>query len=188
MVVAVVVTAGLTFVPKRPPIPASRPMKSRRRRRRALRRAQYGEFPRQEHPDRGGGDPALDWTINLAPMAKSLTLVHRPRRLRQPTAHSVNRCASWRPRARSKFPCRQRQGAAGEPGKLSADLVRRRRANGSTKFHAFLPFFGSPSSWAHRGFGAPPAREFDPPWTRRQFESQTPEFFAIGDIDPIPAS
>ena len=25
----------------------------------------------------GGGDSALDWTVNLAPIAQSLTLVHR---------------------------------------------------------------------------------------------------------------
>lgn len=30
----------------------------------------------------GGGDSALDWTLNLQPVARSLTLLHRPRRFR----------------------------------------------------------------------------------------------------------
>src|SRR5262249_60330809 len=37
----------------------------------------------------GGGDSALDWTINLAPLAKSLTLVHHRDGFR-PAQHSVN--------------------------------------------------------------------------------------------------
>ena len=29
----------------------------------------------------GGGDSALDWTLNLQPVAKSITLLHRRRRI-----------------------------------------------------------------------------------------------------------
>ncbi len=38
----------------------------------------------------GGGDPALDWTINLQPIARSLTLVHRRPEFKAAPA-SVNR-------------------------------------------------------------------------------------------------
>src|SRR6185503_8593750 len=37
----------------------------------------------------GGGDSALDWTLNLAPLAKSLTLVHHRDGFRA-AQHSVN--------------------------------------------------------------------------------------------------
>ena len=38
----------------------------------------------------GGGDSALDWTINLAPLAKHLTLVHHRDGFRA-APHSVNK-------------------------------------------------------------------------------------------------
>ncbi|MEJ0040833.1 MAG: hypothetical protein WDM81_00770 [Rhizomicrobium sp.] len=65
----------------------------------------------------GGGDSALDWTINLAPIAKSLTLVHH--------ATLPCRAAQRQPDARagegrqSQIPCRRRESLHGEDGKLA---------------------------------------------------------------------
>ena len=51
--VVVIAAGGGSFVPKRPPVPGIEAYREcRRRRRRALRRAQDGDLPRQEHPDR----------------------------------------------------------------------------------------------------------------------------------------
>ena len=45
----------------------------------------------------GGGDSALDWTLNLQPLAKSLTLVHRRDEFRG-APHSVRQDAPARGR------------------------------------------------------------------------------------------
>ena len=82
----------------------------------------------------GGGDSALDWTINLAPIAKSLTLVHHRDGFRA-AQHSVNQMRELEAAGQSQIPCRQRQGAAWrarqacrrDPG------GRRQEANGSTR-------------------------------------------------------
>ena len=50
----------------------------------------------------GGGDSALDWTINLAPIAKSLTLVHHRDGFRA-AQHSVNQMRELEPTAKSNF-------------------------------------------------------------------------------------
>jgi thioredoxin reductase (NADPH) len=51
--------------------------------------APHGGFPRPGLVIVGGGDSALDWTLNLQPLAKSLTLVHRRDEFRAAPA-SVN--------------------------------------------------------------------------------------------------
>ena len=46
----------------------------------------------------GGGDSALDWTVNLAPIAGSLTLLHRRPEFRAAPLRSA-RCGSWKLKA-----------------------------------------------------------------------------------------
>ena len=50
--VVVIAAGGGSFVPKRPPVPDIEAYRKRATGRRALRRAQDGDVPRQEHPDR----------------------------------------------------------------------------------------------------------------------------------------
>ena len=42
----------------------------------------------------GGGDSALDWTLNLQPVAERVTLLHRRDDFRA-APHRSNRCARW---------------------------------------------------------------------------------------------
>ena len=42
----------------------------------------------------GGGDSALDWTINLQPVVRSLSLLHRRDEFRGAPIRS-SRCARW---------------------------------------------------------------------------------------------
>ena len=54
------------------------------------------EIPRQVLLIVGGGDSALDWTLNLQPIAKRVTLLHRRDAFRA-APHSVKQCvSSWR--------------------------------------------------------------------------------------------
>ena len=90
----------------------------------------------------GGGDSALDWTINLAPLAKTLTLVHHRDGFRA-AQHSVNQMRELEKEGKVKFHVasvkatawRARQADRRDPGR------RRQEANGITR-----PMRSCPSS------------------------------------------
>ena len=59
----------------------------------------------------GGGDSALDWTLNLQPLAKSLTLVHRRPEFRA-APDSVNKMFALQKTRRLDFQLGPGDGAA----------------------------------------------------------------------------
>src|SRR6202023_3215357 len=72
--VVVIAAGGGSFQPKRPPIPGIEPYEGKS--------VHYAVRKMDAFRDKrvlivGGGDSALDWTLNLAPIARHLTLVHR---------------------------------------------------------------------------------------------------------------
>ena len=134
----------------------------------------------------GGGDSALDWTINLAPLAKSLTLVHHRDGFRA-QAHSVNRMRQLAAEGRIAFHIASVKGLHGANGQLEAVTL----ADASKKewVHAcdtFLPFFGLTIKLGPiADFGLNLHENLVPVDTAR-FESATPGIFAIGDIATYP--
>ncbi len=81
----------------------------------------------------GGGDSALDWAINLAPLAKSLTLVHHRDGFRAAQPAST-RCASWRRKAKSNSTSPGVKQLHGDGGRLSGvTLSGATRRNGITR-------------------------------------------------------
>src|SRR6266850_2939935 len=72
--VLVIAAGGGSFVPKRPPIAGIEAYEGRSVFY-AVRRIE--EFRGRHIVIAGGGDSALDWTVNLAPIAGSLALLHR---------------------------------------------------------------------------------------------------------------
>ena len=75
----------------------------------------------------GGGDSALDWVINLAPLAKSMTLVHHRDGFRAAAAQRQPDARAGEGR-QSQIPCRQRQGDAWRAGQAyGRDAVGRRQ-------------------------------------------------------------
>ena len=70
----VVAAGGGSFQPKRPPVPGIEAYEGRR----VFYSVRKMEaFRGHDILIVGGGNSALDWTLNLQPLAKSLTLVHR---------------------------------------------------------------------------------------------------------------
>ncbi len=72
--VLVIAAGGGSFTPKRPPLPHIEDYEGKS--------VFYSVRKMENFRDRdvlivGGGDSALDWTLNLEPVAKSLTLLHR---------------------------------------------------------------------------------------------------------------
>ena len=131
----------------------------------------------------GGGDSALDWTINLAPLAKSLTLVHHRDGFRA-AQHSVNQMRELEKEGKVKFHVASVKALHGEAGKLSGvTLAGADKNEWHHEADAFLPFFGLTIKLGPIAeFGINLHENLIPVDTAR-FESQTPGIFAIGDIN-----
>ncbi|HEY8963584.1 MAG TPA: NAD(P)/FAD-dependent oxidoreductase [Alphaproteobacteria bacterium] len=72
--VIVIAAGGGSFVPKKPPIPGIEHYEGKSVFY-AVRK--MDQFAGKNIVIAGGGDSALDWTLNLQPLARSITLVHR---------------------------------------------------------------------------------------------------------------
>src|SRR5207249_9792926 len=73
--VVVISAGGGSFQPKRPPVPGIEAYEGTS--------VFYAVRKMEQFRDKnilivGGGDSALDWTLNLHPVAKRVTLLHRP--------------------------------------------------------------------------------------------------------------
>jgi thioredoxin reductase (NADPH) len=134
----------------------------------------------------GGGDSALDWALNLAPIAKSLTLVHHRDGFRA-AQHSVNRMRELVEEGKIKFHVASVKALHGENGRLSAvTLSGHDKQEWQHEADAFLPFFGLTIKLGPIAeFGLNLHENLIPVDTAR-FESETPGIFAIGDINTYP--
>jgi thioredoxin reductase (NADPH) len=134
----------------------------------------------------GGGDSALDWTLNLQPIAKSLCLIHRRDDFRA-APHSVNAMRELVAAGKMGLRLGQITELAGKGGELSA--VTLKGADGTATEIAcerLIPFFGLTmklgpiSDW-----GLNLAENLVPVDTEK-FETNMPGIFAIGDINHYP--
>jgi len=88
--IVVIAAGGGSFQPKRPPIPGIEPYEGKS--------VFYAVRKMEAFRDKrilivGGGDSALDWTLNLAPIASHITLLHRRSEFRA-APDSVNKMMS----------------------------------------------------------------------------------------------
>ena len=97
--VIVIAAGGGSFVPKRPPIAGIEAYEGKSVHY-AVRKME--NFRGKNILIAGGGDSALDWTLNLAPLAKSLTLVHHRDGFRA-NLHSVNQMRELAEQGKIKF-------------------------------------------------------------------------------------
>ncbi|MDP1908852.1 MAG: NAD(P)/FAD-dependent oxidoreductase, partial [Hyphomicrobium sp.] len=90
----------------------------------------------------GGGDSALDWTLNLEPVAKRVTLMHRRDQFRA-APDSVNKMQALLAAGKIDFVLGQMHALEGENGKLMR-VIGRRDDNSTFPIDtdALLPFFG----------------------------------------------
>src|SRR5947208_2998962 len=90
----------------------------------------------------GGGDSALDWTLNLAPLASHLTLLHRRADFRA-APDSVNKMMALVGEGKIDFVLGQVSALKGEAGRIAAAVVKRNDgSNFEIACDALLPFFG----------------------------------------------
>jgi thioredoxin reductase (NADPH) len=185
--VVVVAAGGGSFVPKRPPVPGIENYENRGDGvgvHYAVRKME--SFRGKNILIAGGGDSALDWTLNLAPLAKSLTLVHHRDGFRA-AQHSVNQMRELVEQGKIKFHVASVKGLHGEGGKLEAvTLAGADKSEWKLDTDAFLPFFGLTIKLGPIAeFGLNLSENLIPVDTAR-FESSTPGIFAIGDINTYP--
>jgi len=134
----------------------------------------------------GGGDSALDWTLNLQPIAKSLTLLHRRDEFRA-APDSVKKMRELVAAGKMQFKLGQVTGLKGADGLLSAAQV---KGNDGASFdiatNAMLPFFGLTMKLGPVAEWGLNLHENLLPVDTAKFETSTPGIFAIGDINTYP--
>jgi thioredoxin reductase (NADPH) len=134
----------------------------------------------------GGGDSALDWTLNLQPLARRVTLLHRRDDFRA-APHSVEQMRALVASDKMDLRIGQVTGLEGEGGKLSAALV---KGNDGQTFkvdcNTILPFFGLTMKLGPiADWGINLDNNLIPVDTEA-FETNMPGIFAIGDINTYP--
>jgi thioredoxin reductase (NADPH) len=182
--VVVIAAGGGSFQPKRPPIPGVEPYEGKS--------LFYAVRKMEQFRDKrvlivGGGDSALDWTLNLAPIATHLTLLHRRSEFRA-APDSVNKMMALVGEGKIDFVLGQVTSLQGEQGQLSKAVV---KTNEGSVYEiacdVLLPFFGLTMKLgpvANWGFDLK-NNEYIPVETA-SFETSQPGIFAIGDINWYP--
>ncbi len=134
----------------------------------------------------GGGDFALDWVLNLHPVASRVTLIHRRDAFRA-APHSVNAMRALVGAGKMDFVLGQVTTLKGADGQLSALTVR--REDGEVYDLAcddMLPFFGLTMKLGPIANWGLNLHENLIPTDTEKFETSVPGIFAVGDINTYP--
>ncbi|MFO1116434.1 MAG: NAD(P)/FAD-dependent oxidoreductase [Beijerinckiaceae bacterium] len=181
---AVIVAAGGgSFQPKRPPIAGIDAYEGKS--------VFYAVRRMEDFRDRnvlivGGGDSALDWTLNLHPIAKRITLVHRRDEFRG-APHSVNAMRELVAAGKMDLVIGQVGAIAGADGQLTGATIKRNDgAAHELACERMMPFFGLTMKLGPIAAWGLNLHENLVPVDTEKFETSTPGIFAVGDINTYP--
>src|SRR5277367_2980475 len=181
--VVVISAGGGSFQPKRPPVPGIEAYEGTS--------VFYSVRKMEQFRDKdllivGGGDSALDWTLNLHPIAKSVTLLHRRDDFRA-APHSVEQMRALVASGKLDLKIGQVTGLEGEGGMLSGATVKGNdNAISKVDCNTLLPFFGLTMKLGPvANWGIELENNLVPVETSA-FETSVPGIFAIGDINTYP--
>src|SRR5437764_11651241 len=181
--IVVIAAGGGSFQPKRPPIPGIEAFEEKSVFY-AVRKME--QFRGQRLLIVGGGDSALDWTLNLAPLASHLTLLHRRDQFRA-SPDSVNKMMALAGEGKIDLVLGQVTALEGKDGQVEKAIVKRTDgSNFEIACDAILPFFGLTMKL---GPVANWGIKFDDnliPVGTETFETNIPGIFAVGDINTYP--
>ena len=133
----------------------------------------------------GGGDSALDWTLNLQPIARSLTLLHRRDDFRG-APHSVEQMRALVRDKKIALLIGQMGALDGDDGALDAVTVKTKDGEVRYPCNRLLPFFGLTMKLGPVANWGLNLHENLIPVDTEKFETSTPGIFAIGDINSYP--
>jgi thioredoxin reductase (NADPH) len=181
--VVMIAAGGGSFQPKRPPINGIEPYENKSVFY-AVRRME--QFRNQNLLIVGGGDSALDWTLNLQPLAKRVTLLHRRDEFRA-APDSVNKMRALVESGAMDLRIGQVTALEGADGMLTGAVVKGNDgASVRVDVDAMLPFFGLTMKLGPvANWGIELANNLIPVGTET-FETNIPGIFAVGDINTYP--
>jgi thioredoxin reductase (NADPH) len=181
--VVIVAAGGGSFQPKKPPIPGIESYENTSVFY-AVRRVE--DFRDKNVLIVGGGDSALDWTLNLQPVAKSVTLVHRRDAFRA-APHSVKAMQELVAAGLIEFKLGQITHVEGVDGQLHAATLRGNDGTDSiVACDRLVPFFGLTMKLGPVAEWGLNLHENLVPVDTEKFETSHPGVFAIGDINTYP--
>ncbi|SDP33777.1 thioredoxin reductase (NADPH) [Phyllobacterium sp. YR620] len=180
--VIVIAAGGGSFQPKRPPVPQIEHYEGTSVHY-AVRKIEA--FRGHDVVIVGGGDSALDWTLNLEPVAKSVTLVHRRPEFRA-APDSVNKMWALEKEGRVRFRMGQVSNLEGADGQLSKVVIKGAEGDEHLEAGRLLPFFGLTMKLGPiADWGLNLDQNLIAVDTEK-FETSEPGIFAIGDINTYP--
>jgi len=179
----IIAAGGGSFVPKKPPIPniedyeGTSVFYSVRK---------MDQFKNKNIIIVGGGDSALDWSLNLQPIAKSLTLIHRRDSFRA-APDSVTKMRELVNNRAMKFQLGQVKELIGSNGELNAiKILDQDKEVQELECDTMLPFFGLTMKLGPiADFGLNLDKNLIPVDTEK-FETSHSGIFAVGDINYYP--
>ncbi|MGE3919145.1 MAG: NAD(P)/FAD-dependent oxidoreductase [Hyphomicrobiaceae bacterium] len=180
--VVVIAAGGGSFTPKRPPLEGIEGYEGKSVFYSVRRMA---DFEGRDILIVGGGDSALDWTLNLQPIARSLTLMHRRDEFRG-APHSVERMRQLVASGGMRLVIGQMTGLEGSGGALSAVKVRTKAGEETIVADRLMPFFGLTMKLGPLADWGLSLHENLVPVDTEQFQTSEPGIFAIGDINSYP--
>lgn len=181
--VVVIAAGGGSFVPKKPPIKGVEEFESKS--------VFYSVRRIETFRDRtiviaGGGNSALDWTLNLAPLARKLTLVHRRDEFRA-APDSVKKMRELVEAGKIDLHIAQIAQLHGEGGQIEKITLKPDSGDAfDVQCDALLPFYGLTMKLGPvANFGINLHQNLIPVDTEK-FETDVKTIFAIGDINTYP--
>jgi thioredoxin reductase (NADPH) len=180
--VVVVAAGGGSFTPKRPPLAGIEAHEGKS--------VFYSVRRMEDFRDKdvlivGGGDSALDWTLNLAPLARSLTLLHRRDEFRA-APHSVEQMRALVAANKVKLLIGQMAALHEEAGALAALTVRTKDGEIRVPTNRLMPFFGLTMKLGPVANWGLNLHENLVCVDTEKFETNEPGIFAVGDINWYP--
>jgi thioredoxin reductase (NADPH) len=180
--VVVVAAGGGSFTPKRPPLAGIEAYEGTSVFY-SVRRIE--DFRGKDVLIVGGGDSALDWVLNLQPVANRLTLLHRRDEFRG-APHSVEKMRSLVADKKMDLRIGQVTTLHGDSGALAAATIRAKDGEVKIDCNRLLPFFGLTMKLGPVANWGLNLDENLIPVDTEKFQTSEAGIFAVGDINTYP--
>jgi thioredoxin reductase (NADPH) len=180
--VVVIAAGGGSFQPKRPPVDGIEEFENKSV---FYSVRKMDDFRGQDVVIVGGGDSALDWTLNLQPIVRSLTLVHR-RAVFKAAPASVNKMQELVGEGKINFLTGQIAKLDGENGQINHVHLTTDAGDLSVPATRLLPFFGLTMKLGPVADWGLELNDNTIVVDTEKFETSVPGIFAIGDINSYP--